>query len=173
MWPEIAMAGVSGLANMMSDDGMTPEQRKVWQLLMGRYGVAKNTQGQIDAATQNMTTQANRVNASEDASMARRGLPISPGQTQLAHADTNASFGTSLSKMIPEIQRNSQMEQERLLGQMAGLSTASDNGDNELANTLGDLSQNAMYLWLMKKRKQNSGGVSPLGDWNTGGGVYS
>jgi hypothetical protein len=178
MWPELALAGVSGIANMMSNgDNMTPEQRKVWQLLMGRYGVAQNVQGQIDSATQGMRQQANQVNASEDASMARRGMPVSPGQTALAHADTNASFGKSLSQMIPEIQRNSKLEQERLLGEMSGLSSAAaGNDNNDMANTLGDLSQNVMYAWLMRKRKQNSASIgsgSPLGDWNTGGGVYS
>jgi hypothetical protein len=153
--PELAVGTGTGLLNMLGDhDQMSPEQRKVWQMLMGRYGVAQNVQGQIDAETQGMKTQANETNASEDASMARRGMPLSPGQTSLAHADTNATFGKSLSTMIPEIQKNAKLEQERLLGQMAGLAPQGE--DNNVAGELGDLAGNSMYAWLMRKKKVNT-----------------
>jgi hypothetical protein len=150
--PELAVGAGTGLINMLgNNDQMSPEQRKVWQMLMGELGVAKNTQGQIDAATQQFTTQANRTNASEDASMARRGMPLSQGQTALAHADTNATFGKSLSEAIPQIQKNSKDEQMQIYSQLAGLAPQ---GQNEnIAGDIGDLAGNSMYAWLMGKNK--------------------
>jgi hypothetical protein len=152
MWPELAVGAGTGLINMLGNhDQMSPEQRKVWQMLMGELGVAKNVQGQVDAATQQFTTQANRTNASEDASMARRGMPLSAGQTSLAHADTNATFGKSLSEAIPQIQRNAQDKQMQVYSQLAGLAPQGE--DNNVAGEMGDLAGNAMYMWLMGKDK--------------------
>jgi len=167
MWPELAVTAGSGiLQGLLGNESMSPEQREIMRILKGKLGVARNVQGQIDATTQGFQAQANRVNASEDASMARRGLPISPGQTQLAHADTNATFGGALSKAIPQIQHNAQSEELGILSALAGIVPGPDNRQVDISGLASNLMQ------ILNNRKKKVSG-SPLGDWTTGGDVYA
>jgi hypothetical protein len=149
MLPELLMTGGAGILQALTaGDTMSPEQREIMRLLKGRLGVAQNVQGQIDAAKQGFTQEANATNAATDASMARRGMPLSPGQTSLAHADTNATYGKSLATAIPQIQHNAQDEQMGILSQMAGLAPNPQPGGIQ---GLGGLLYNLMML---KKKKE-------------------
>jgi hypothetical protein len=164
MLSELLMAGGGGLLNMLSGgSNMTPEQKRLRQMLLAELGVTENVQGQIDAEKQNLTTSANEINASQDASMARRGMPLSPGQTELAHADTNASFGKALSTAIPQIQQNAKANKMQIYSQLAGITPmGSDNSD--FLSGLGELGTNLAYSLNKPKEPTmpNSYGIPQL-----------
>jgi hypothetical protein len=151
MWPELAITAGSGLLQgLLGNNSMSPEQRRIFDILKGKLGVAQNVQGQIDTATQGFQRQANQINASEDASMARRGMPVSPGQTALAHADTNASFGGALSQAIPQIQHNAKQEELGILSALSGMAPGPDNRQIDFTG----LANNLMQI-LNRKKKPN------------------
>lgn len=164
--PTAITTGAGILSALTGNDSMSPEARKIMAILNGKLGVAQNVQGRIDATTQNFRQQANQMNASEDASMARRGNPFSPGQTALAHADTNATFGGALSKAIPQIQHDAKNEELGILNAMAGLAPGPDTSQIDFTG----LASNIMQILNNRKKKEIA---SPYGDWQTGGDVYA
>jgi len=151
---------------MGGDESMSPEQREVFRLLKGRLGVARNVQGQIDAAKQNFTTQANEASASMEASSARRGMPMNLGQRSLAQADIQGSYGKALATAIPQIQHNAKDEELGILQSLAGMAPGPDKGG---APGLSGLLANLMLL-LKKKKMPGIGEEGPLGDYNIGEG---
>jgi hypothetical protein len=167
MLAELGMTAGAGLLQALTaGDSMSPEQREIMRILKGKLGVAQNVQGQIDATTQRFKTEANQTNAATDASMARRRMPLSPGQTSLAHADTTATYGNALSQAIPQIQHNAADEQMGILSQMAGLAPQPQQGG---VQGLGGL----LYNLMMLKKKKEAGLGGPLGDYNQSEVVYA
>jgi len=149
----------------MSDNTpkMSPEQKKLYRMLMGELGVANNVQGQIESAKQNLTQSANETNASMTASAARRGVPLNQGQQMLQQADVAGSYGQSLAQAIPKIQQNAEDRKMSIYQMLAGIAPSGDNSD--LSGELGDLAGNAMYYYLMtgkKKPDYNTGSYSNL-----------
>jgi len=148
-------AGGGALDALTGDDErMSPEQRKVFNLLMGRLGESQNVQGRIDALTQRTKRFGTEQAASLEASSARRGVPMSAGQTTQAQVGITGKLGEGLMEAIPDIQHQAKNEELGILNSLAGMTPPPEK--NDFSGDFGDMAGNAMFYWLMKDRKKKS-----------------
>ena len=179
--PAAISAGGGLLSSLLDDDTMTPEQRRIYNMLMGekdKYQGLSPQEKQLMGAKlkTDLTAGAQQRIAGSRASAVRRGV-YSPGVASGMATDVNAGFGkayqqglTDIDLKSAEMNRSGKMDIYRLLMGMTGQGKP----QSDMSGDIGDIAGNAwMYNLLTKKKRQGMDmGGGELGDYPAYGEVY-